>query len=211
RPTLGCPRRSRSVKDMLHYHQHPRAGPRSGRWARRGAFSREDYTLAMPGTEAPRWRFLITPKWLAWHLTMVVAVWGMLWLGDWQSHRAISGTPRSGASTFEWRLSAVSAVVFGPKTIGDESPPPAAAKTTDDNIPLPAGAVRKGGVAGPAGEPASPEEEADLAAYNAYLARLHREVKGHSRGHGVRSPMKANPAIRPSRGSEGATTSARTG
>ena len=42
----------------------------------------------MPGTEAPRWRFLITPKWLAWHLIMIGSVYGMLALGDWQLHRA---------------------------------------------------------------------------------------------------------------------------
>ena len=31
---------------------------------------------------APVWRFLITPRWLGWFVLMVVAVWGMLWLGD---------------------------------------------------------------------------------------------------------------------------------
>jgi hypothetical protein len=30
------------------------------------------------------------------------------------------------------------------------------------------------------------EEDAELAAYNAYLARLHKEVKGHGRWHGLR-------------------------
>jgi hypothetical protein len=42
------------------------------------------------------------------------------------------------------------------------------------------------GAGAPAGEPATPEEEAELAAYNAYLARLHREVKGHGKWHGLR-------------------------
>jgi len=143
----------------------------------------------MPGTEAPRWRFLITPKWLAWHLTMVVSVFGMLWLGDWQFHRAISGNALSWAYTFEWPIFAVFAVVFWAKTIKDEFHPPAVAGPGEDNVPLPAGALRQGGqdgVPAPAGEPASPEEEADLAAYNAYLARLHREVKGHGKWHGLR-------------------------
>src|SRR5262249_59108238 len=99
---------------------------------------------------------------------------------------AVSGTRGGGVYTLGGPLSGVWAVVFGARPIGEDSPPPAAAKTTDDDIPLPAGAVRKGGVAVPAGEPASPEEEADLAAYNAYLARLHREVKGHGRWHGLR-------------------------
>ena len=143
----------------------------------------------MPGTEAPRWRFLITPKWLAWHLTMVVSVYGMLWLGDWQLHRAVSGNALSWAYTFEWPIFAVFAVVFWANTIKDEFRPPAVAGTAAADVPLPAGALRQAGADGaavPAGEPASPEEEADLAAYNAYLARLHREVRGHGKWHGLR-------------------------
>jgi hypothetical protein len=140
----------------------------------------------MPGTEAPRWRFLITPRWLAWHLTMVVSVCGMLWLGNWQFHRAISGNALSWAYTFEWPVFAVFAVVFWAKTIKDEFRPPVAAEPGEGDVPLPAGAVRKGGAAVPAGEPGSPEEEADLAAYNAYLTRLHQEVRGHGKWHGLR-------------------------
>lgn len=140
----------------------------------------------MPGTEAPRWRFLITPKWLAWHLTMVVSACGMLWLGDWQFHRAISGNGLSWAYTFEWPIFAVFAVVFWAKTIKDELHPPAVAGPGEDDVTLPAGALRPDGAAVPAGEPASPEEEADLAAYNAYLARLHQEVRGHGKWHGIR-------------------------
>ena len=49
----------------------------------------------MPGTEARSWRFLITPKWLAWHLIMVVSVIGMLLLGRWQLERAVSGNALS--------------------------------------------------------------------------------------------------------------------
>ena len=113
----------------------------------------------MPGTEAPRWRFLITPKWLAWHLTMVVSVCGMLWLGDWQFHRAISGNGLSWAYTFEWPIFAVFAVVFWAKTIKDEFHPPAVAQAGAHDVPLPAGALRQGGPDGaavPAGEPGLP-------------------------------------------------------
>jgi hypothetical protein len=48
------------------------------------------------------------------------------------------------------------------------------------------GAAPRRGAAVAAGEPAAPEEEAELAAYNAYLARLHREVRGHGKWHGLR-------------------------
>jgi hypothetical protein len=80
-------------------------------------------------------------------------------------------------------------VVFWVKTIKDEFHPPAVAEPGEDDVPLPAGALRMGGKNGaavPAGEPTSPEEEADLAAYNAYLARLHKEVRGHGKWHGLR-------------------------
>jgi hypothetical protein len=143
----------------------------------------------MPGTEAPRWRFLITPRWLAWHLIMVGSVYGMLVLGDWQLHRALSGNALSWAYTFVWPIFAVFAVVFWAKTIRDEFHPPAAAGPAGQDVALPAGAVAGGarlGAGAPAGEPATPEEEAELAAYNAYLARLHREVKGHGKWHGLR-------------------------
>jgi hypothetical protein len=149
-----------------------------------------DYTLAMPGTEAPRWRFLISPKWLAWHLIMVGSVVGMLALGDWQLHRAESGNGLSWAYTFEWPIFAVFAVVFWAKTIRDEFHPPAR-RADDSGVSLPAGAIpgapRPDGVPAAAGDggPATPED-AELAAYNAYLARLHREVKGHGRWHGLR-------------------------
>jgi hypothetical protein len=141
----------------------------------------------MPGTEAPRWRFLISARWLAWHLVVAGSVYGMLALGDWQLHRAISGNALSWAYTFEWPIFAVFAVVFWAKTIRDEFHPPAVPAPED--VALPAGAAAgaaRPGAAVPAGEPATPEEEAELAAYNAYLARLHKEVRGHGRWHGLR-------------------------
>ena len=144
----------------------------------------------MSGSQAPGWRFLITPKWIAWHLFMVASVNGMLWLGNWQLHRALSGNGLSWAYTFEWPIFAVFGVVFWAKTIRDEFRPPAVAEEPD--IVLPAGAYPAAAGAAAAGATAVPggvaatEEDAELAAYNAYLARLHKEVKGHGRWHGLR-------------------------
>lgn len=146
-----------------------------------------------PGPERARpesWRFLITPRWIGWHLAMLVAVAGMLALGWWQLRRAEEGNALSWAYTFEWPIFAVFAVVFWAKTIRDEFSPPDA-----DQAPGRAGLAAGGAVpsppAGQHGEPgtagAGPgDEDEDLAAYNAYLARLQDQVKNHGRWHGLR-------------------------
>ena len=51
-----------------------------------------------------RWTFLLRPKWLCWHAFAVLATVGMLWLGDWQLHRAEAGNELSWAYTVEWPL-----------------------------------------------------------------------------------------------------------
>jgi hypothetical protein len=142
----------------------------------------------MPGTrESSRWRFLITPKWLGWHVLVILSVLGMLWLGNWQLHRAESGNSLSWAYTFEWPLFAIFAVAFWVKTIQDEVRPPAQAKP-GDAFALPGGipALLPGALraAVDGKEPAKDDEE--LAPYNAYLARLAKEARGHGRWHGLR-------------------------
>ncbi len=135
-----------------------------------------------------RWRFLFTPKWLGWHAFAVVAAAGMLWLGDWQFHRAESGNALSWAYTFEWPIFAIFAVVFWAKTIRDEFKPPAAPAEVEQ-IELPASAGLVPGSGSRDGQDSGPGQEADdpeLAAYNAYLARLNDQVKGHGRWHGLR-------------------------
>jgi hypothetical protein len=152
------------------------------------------------GDTEPVWRFLIKPRWLGWHALMVVSFLGMLWLGDWQFHRALSGNALSWAYTFEWPLFAVFAVVFWAKTIRDEF------RIRGSGGQLGAGGG-VGGAGGVGGEPDLPlgiapgnpvpvvqastagdgeEEDAELSAYNAYLARLNAEVKRHGRWHGLR-------------------------
>jgi hypothetical protein len=134
-------------------------------------------------TPAPSWRFLFRPKWLGWHALMVVTVLGMLALGNWQFHRAESGNSLSWAYTFEWPVFAIFVIVFWAKTIKDEFRPPAQAESLDD-VALPAG---RGGVAGLAtADAADGEDDEELAAYNAYLARLTAEASRHGKWHGLR-------------------------
>ena len=147
---------------------------------------------AGPAKAGPVWRFLIQPRWLAWHVFMVVSFWGMLWLGDWQLHRALSGNALSWAYTFEWPLFSGFAVVFWAKTIRDEfrirrgQAVPGSAVSgflADRDLPLSARAA----MAAQATEaPQEPEDET-LSAYNAYLARLNAEPRGRSQGHEWRS------------------------
>jgi hypothetical protein len=136
----------------------------------------------------PRWHFLFTPKWLGWHLFAVLATAGMLWLGDWQFHRAESGNALSWAYTFEWPVFAIFGLVFWAKTIRDEFKPPPDPGTVD--VELPSAVAAPGGegarVGGQAGRAADEADDPELAAYNAYLARLNEQVKGHGRWHGLR-------------------------
>jgi hypothetical protein len=146
---------------------------------------------AAPQRSGPVWRFLIQPRWLSWHVLMVVAFWGMLWLGDWQLHRALGGNGLSWAYTFEWPLFAGFAVVFWAKTIKDEFRIKRGQATGSAEAGIDAGSdlddlpvqVRAVQVSTAAGQDDDPE----LLAYNAYLARLNAEVKRHGRWHGWRS------------------------
>ena len=151
-----------------------------------------------PGAPSgPVWRFLFEPRWLGWHLFVAVAFWGMLWLGDWQFHRAMEGNGLSWAYTFEWPLFAVFGVVFWARTIRDEFILRRGGVTEADLVAaamaqsmatlpkgaiLPAGVLPEGVVVRQLEQPDDEEEDdAELATYNAYLAKLNAEVKGHNK------------------------------
>jgi hypothetical protein len=150
-----------------------------------------------PGAPSgPVWRFLFEPRWLGWHLFVAVAFWGMLWLGDWQFHRAMEGNGLSWAYTFEWPLFAVFGVVFWARTIRDEFILRRGGVTEADLVAaamaqsmatlpkgamLPAGVLPEGVVVRQLARPDEEEDDPELAAYNAYLAKLNAEVKGHNK------------------------------
>jgi hypothetical protein len=149
------------------------------------------------GPLMPRWRVLLTPRWLSWHLFAIAAVAGMSWLCDWQLRRALAGNSLSWAYTFEWPIFAIFGVVFWLKTIRDELRPARQGGGQAEEVALPAGR-RPSGSTAPAGSgqaesgqasgqvPASEPADQELAEYNAYLAKLGSQVKGHGRWHGLR-------------------------
>jgi hypothetical protein len=129
------------------------------------------------GRPRPRWLFLVSPRWLAWHAFAVVAAWGMLWLGDWQFHRAEGGNALSWAYTFEWPIFTIFGVVFWAKTIIDEWHRQSALAAAAQNpapfaqvITPPPELPARAHVPALADEGAADDPE--VAAYNAYLARL---------------------------------------
>ena len=135
------------------------------------------------------WRFLISPRWLAWHAFAVAAFWGMFWLGDWQLRRALAGNGLSWAYTFEWPIFAIMGAIFWGKTIRDEFRIRRGEVTEAAEPDLPVGAMAANGLPTTAGSMSGSADEPDdpeLAAYNAYLAKLNAEVKGHGRWHGLR-------------------------
>ncbi len=140
---------------------------------------------------------MITPKWLAWHAFTVAAVLGMLWLGDWQFRRAESGNALSWAYTFEWPIFAAFGIVFWAKTIIDEGKPKPVTPADGEEAESGSGAAAESATAGlparrhvPAGAGEAGDEDdgdsTELDEYNAYLARLHKQVQGHGRWHGLR-------------------------
>jgi hypothetical protein len=150
----------------------------------------------------PVWNFLVKPRWLAWHLFVAAAFCGMLWLGDWQYHRATAGNGLSWAYTFEWPLFAGFAVVFWARTIRDEFHLRRNGGVTETELiaralmarsmatlptgaMLPAGTLPAGVSILEAGQSAYDDaDDPELASYNAYLAKLNAKDRRKALGAG---------------------------
>jgi hypothetical protein len=157
-----------------------------------------DAVQAPPG---PVWRFLYQPRWLAWHLFVALTFCGMLWLGDWQFHRALGGNGLSWAYTFEWPLFAVFGVVFWARTIRDEflvrrggvteaelvarAALARSMATLPKGAMLPAGTLPEGVFVRQLEHPLdSDADDPELASYNAYLAKLNGKARRKALGAG---------------------------
>jgi hypothetical protein len=135
----------------------------------------------------PSWLFLLSSRGLCWHAFAFVSVLGMLWLGDWQLHRAESGNELSWAYTFEWPLFALFVLIFWAKSLRDElqlrTHPVQGGEARSHPDDSPASAAGAGGAnaAAAAGGP-----DPDGTARAAHLAALTAEVQRYRRGRGWR-------------------------
>lgn len=164
--------------------------------------------MASVASAKPQWRLVLRPKWLCWHAFAVLAFLGMVWLGDWQWHCALSGNTLSWAYTFEWPLFAIFGVVFWVRTVRDEVGLTAirsarrasqagagasagagvgaagagrGAAVPDPNVPASTASTASTAVAGDdAGLSGSPRRESE--SQEEYAARLIAEIRGPSRG-----------------------------
>jgi len=134
------------------------------------------------GQARVRWTILLRPLWLAWHAFAVLAAVGMLWLGDWQLHRAEGGNELSWAYTFEWPLFAIFGVYFWVRSLREEL-------RSQANSGLAEAGEQSGAHGDPAdsqGDPGAPTPTDTAAAADAYVERLKAEVRSHGKWHGWR-------------------------
>jgi hypothetical protein len=96
------------------------------------------------------------------HAVILIVVPGFMALCVWQITRALGGNSLSWAYVFEWPLFAAYAVYMWWRILHEKPDP---LPTTTENGHAPASAPTR-----PADEPAP--EDAELTAYNEYLARL---------------------------------------
>jgi len=134
------------------------------------------------------------------HVTLLVLLPTFAWLTRWQLSRALDGNTLSWAYTFEWPLFAGYAIYVWwqlihdqPTAVSRRALPPATSGGSDDDDHRPPGWALSGGrkknvaiaartavdeeTGGRGGRftPQTPEEAAELARYNRYLAELDTE------------------------------------
>ncbi|MFI1193516.1 hypothetical protein ACH4T9_09665 [Micromonospora sp. NPDC020750] len=129
---------------------------------------------------------LWTPAWIARHVAMVVLVVSFLGLGWWQITRAADGNSISWGYAVEWPVFAAFVVFVwwrelrhtlrsaadGPSAGGEEAGGDIMAGAALSASGAPTGVRRPVRVARVSAVPAGGPEDADLAAYNRYLAWL---------------------------------------
>jgi len=119
-------------------------------------------------------RVWFTPRALRLHAVILVVVPAFMALCVWQLERALAGNTLSWAYVFEWPLFAGYAVYMWWRfvhEVPEGSPAPAAPTEATDGSPASPRPPQE--AAQPdAGTPVATAEDAELAAYNRYLAQL---------------------------------------
>ncbi|HTW18885.1 MAG TPA: transcriptional regulator [Mycobacteriales bacterium] len=140
-------------------------------------------------------KILLSPKWWGLHLFVVVLVLVFLRLGLWQWHRAQSpsGGIQNWAYAFQWPLFAAFGIVLWWRTLrieaageADETgtkPRPLSSRFAAPPLPKPEIEHRDGVRIGITTPPAEVDEDDDeVNAYNAYLARLNARAEALTTG-----------------------------
>ena len=113
-------------------------------------------------------RRFLTLRWIRYHALMVVLVAAFLVLGWWQWTRGEGGNARSYGYALEWPAFAIFVVVFWVRLMRDELKPP----RTEDQEASGDEAAAEPEFPDVVRPEIDPDEDPELAAYNAYLARL---------------------------------------
>ncbi len=107
------------------------------------------------------------------HLTTLVVVPGCLALGWWQLNRALAGNTLSWAYVFEWPFFASYGVYLWWRLVHEQPSVPAFGVSSDAPEDRKTQRDEADSDSGPATTvPSEPEDDAELAAYNRYLAAL---------------------------------------
>lgn len=124
-------------------------------------------------------RRFLTLRWIRYHLLMVVLVVAFLALGWWQWTRGEGGNARSYGYALEWPAFAIFVVVFWVRMIRDELKPPRAEgdEAAGDEAAAETGETAEAEFPDVVRPEIDPAEDPELAAYNAYLARLNADAE----------------------------------